>query len=180
MSTLRDWIDKISSKIPGYSGYVDRESRRDMDKLHRESLANRLRSAKAPLTDVLKDLSDGGRLFEVGPVDTALKRLDKVENRIRFATYGYAGFFDAVRIEQAQLDQIYRFDLALVEQVEKLESEVNELKAGAGTPDGLKASAAKVTASIDALDRSFDDRYKAINEFGGAQPGQPPGRPLFN
>src|SRR5688572_7953398 len=67
MSTVRDWIDKLSSKIPGYSGYVDREHRRDMDKRHRESLANRLRSVKAPLTDVMKDLSDSGRLFEVTP-----------------------------------------------------------------------------------------------------------------
>jgi hypothetical protein len=180
MSTLRDWIDKLSSKIPGYSGYMDRESRRDMDKLHRENLANRLRSLKAPLTEVMKDLSNNGRLFEVTPVDSAIKKLDKIENRIRFASYGYAGFFDAVKIEQAQLDMIYRFDLALIEQVEKLEADVGELKTGGGTTDGLKAGAAKVTATIDAIDHSFDDRYKAINEFGNAQPGQAPGRPLFS
>ena len=180
MSTVRDWIDKLSSKIPGYSGYVDREHRRDMDKLHRESLANRLRSVKAPLTDVMKDLSDSGRLFEVTPVDTALKKLDKIENRIRFASYGYAGFFDAVKIEQPQLDRIYHFDLALVEQVEKLEAEAGELKANSGTAESLKSGAAKVTATIDALDRSFNDRYQAINEFGTSQPGGAPGRPLFS
>ena len=180
MSTVRDWIDKLSSKIPGYSGYVDREHRRDMDKRHRESLANRLRSVKAPLTDVMKDLSDSGRLFEVTPVDTALKKLDKIENRIRFASYGYAGFFDAVKIEQPQLDMIYRFDLALVEQVEKLEAEVGELKSNSGTAKNLKSGVARVTATIDALDRSFNDRYQAINEFGNAQPGEAPGRPLFS
>ena len=180
MSTIRDWIDKLSSKIPGYSGYTDREQRRDMDKLHRESLANRLRAIKAPLTDVMKDLSNNGRLLEVTPVDTAIKKLDKIENRIRFASYGYAGFFDAVRIEQPQLDMIYRFVLSLVEQVEKLEAEVGELAAGAGTAAGLKDGAAKVTATIDALDRSFDERYRAINEFGNSQPGQAPGRPLFS
>ena len=35
----RNWIEKLTSKIPGYSGYVDRETRRDIDKLHREHLA---------------------------------------------------------------------------------------------------------------------------------------------
>lgn len=179
MSTLRNWIDKISSKIPGYSGYVDKENRRDVDKLHRENLANRLRAIKAPLTDVLNDLTNGGRLFEVTPVDTALKRLDKIENRIRFASYDYAGFFDTVKIEEPQLDMLYRFDLALVEQVEKLEAEVAELKSTAGTPDGVKTGAAKVTGSLDAINRAFDERYKAINEFGGAQ-SQPPGKPLFS
>jgi hypothetical protein len=177
MSDLRNWIEKISAKIPGYSGYIDRENRRDTDKRHREGLANEIRALKAPLNDVMKDLTNGGRLFEVTPIDTALKKLDKIENRVRFATYGYAGFFDAVKIEQAQLDAIYRFDLSLVEQVEKLEAEVAALKAQAGTAEGLKSGAATLTAALDAFDRSFDDRYKAINSFNE---DLPQGKPLFS
>jgi hypothetical protein len=177
MSDLRNWIEKISAKIPGYSGYIDKENRRDADKRNRENLANRIRAIKAPLTEVMKDLTNSGRLFEVTPVDSALKKLDKIENRVRFATYGYAGFFDAVKIEEAQLDAIYRFDLSLVEQVEKIEAQLADLKAQAGTADGLKTSAAKLTASIDTFDRSFDDRYKAINDFNE---DQPQGRPLFS
>ena len=92
----RNWIERLSSKIPGYSGYVDRERRRDIDKLHREHLANRLRGLKGPLTDLMKDLTNNGRLFEVGAVDSTIKKLDHLENRIRFASYGYAGFFDVV------------------------------------------------------------------------------------
>lgn len=177
MSDLRNWIEKISAKIPGYSGYIDRENRRDTDKRHREGLANEIRALKAPLNDVMKELTNGGRLFEVTPIDTALKKLDKIENRVRFATYGYAGFFDAVKIEQAQLDAIYRFDLSLVEQVEKLEADVAALKAQAGTAAGLKSAAATLTASLDAFDRSFDDRYKAINSFNE---DLPQGKPLFS
>lgn len=177
MSDLRNWLEKISAKIPGYGGYIDKENRRDADKRHRETVANRLRAIKAPLTDVMKDLTNGGRLFEVSPIDSALKKLDKIENRVRFATYGYAGFFDAVKIEEAQLEAIYRFDLSLVEQAEAIEAEVANLKAQAGTADGLKTAAAKVTAAIDAFDRSFDDRYKAINNFNE---DHPQGRPLFS
>jgi hypothetical protein len=177
MSDLRNWIEKISAKIPGYSGYIDRENRRDTDKRHREGLANEIRAMKAPLNDVMKELTNGGRLFEVTPIDTAIKKLDKIENRVRFATYGYAGFFDAVKIEQAQLDAIYRFDLSLVEQVENLEAEVAALKSQAGTAEGLKGAAAKLTASLDAFDRAFDDRYKAINSFNE---DLPQGKPLFS
>jgi hypothetical protein len=177
----RNWLEKLTSKIPGYSGYVDRETRRDVDKRHREQLADRLRRAKEPLTDVMRDLSNSGRLFEVGPVDSAIKKLDKLENRIRYATYGYAGFFDVVKIEQAQLDAIYRFDLALVEQADAIEGKITELKAQAGTAAGLKAAAGGVAETIDAADRAFDTRYQAINSFGQAQPpGEPPGRPMFS
>jgi hypothetical protein len=176
--SLRDWIDKISSKIPGYSGYHDKEHRRDMDKMHRESLANRLRSIKSPVMDVMKDLTSTGRLFETSPVDTVLKKLDKIENRVRFASYGYAGFFDAVRIEETQLDMIYRFDLALVEKVEAIEAAAENLKQQAGTADGLKVANANLITTIDAFDRAFDDRYKAINEFSQGN-DVPQGKPLF-
>ncbi|MBI3651127.1 MAG: hypothetical protein HY231_08760 [Acidobacteria bacterium] len=176
MSTLRNWIEKISTKIPGYSGYIDKEGRRDTDKRHRENLANRLRASKTPLTDFMRELTNSGRLFEVTPIDTALKKLDKIENRVRYATYGYGGFFDAVKIEEAQLDAIYRFDLSLVEQTEKIEAEVAEVKAQGGTSDGLKTAAAQLISAIDAFDRAFDERYKAINDFN---PEQPQGRPLF-
>ena len=53
----RNWIERLSSKIPGYSGYVDRERRRDIDKLHREHLADRLRALKSPLTDLMREIS---------------------------------------------------------------------------------------------------------------------------
>jgi hypothetical protein len=176
MNDQRNWLEKLGDKIPGYSGYVDKERRRDIDKMHREHLANRLRALKTPLMEIMKELSNTGRLFETGPVDTAIKKIDKVENRIRFASYGYAGFFDTVKIQETQLDAIYQFDLALVEQVDKLEAEVNEAKAQSGAASELKTAIGEVTSAIDSIDRTFDQRYNAINNFGQ---GQSPGRPLF-
>ena len=172
----RKWIERLSSKIPGYSGYVDRERRRDVDKLHREHLADRLRALKTPLADFMRELSSTGRLFEVGPVDALIKKLDRLENRVRFASYGYSGFFDVVKIQQPQLDSIYKFDLALVEHVDRIEGKLAQLKAQAGTPEGLKTACGEVTTALDQTDQAFDQRYKAINEFAE---GQPPGQPLF-
>jgi hypothetical protein len=172
----RNWLERLGDKIPGYSGYIDRERRRDIDKLHREHLADRLRSFKAPLTDVIRELTNSGRLFEAGPIDLAVKKLDRLENRVRFASYGYSGFFDVIKIEQAQLDRIYQFDLALVEHVDKIEAKVNELKGKAGSAEGVKMSSAEVASAVDETDRAFDRRYDAINKFGQ---DSPPGKPLF-
>jgi len=175
----RNWFERLSAKIPGYGGYVDKERRRDTDKLQREHLADRVRALKAPINDVMRDLSTGGRLFEIGPVDRLTKKLDRVENRIRYASYGYSGFFDVVKIQQAQLDSIYQFDLSLVEHVDALEAKVKELKANAGSADGLKTSAAAAESAIDELDQTFEGRYKAVNGFGQqGEPYEPP--PLFD
>lgn len=175
MSGEPSWLERLANRIPGYSGYQDRERRRDIDKLHREHLADRLRSLKERLTTLMRELTSGGRLIEVGPIDRILKELDRLENRIRFASYGYSGFFDAVKIEQQQLDAIYQFDLALVERVDGLEAKVNQLISAAGSPESLKASAAELEGAVKEIDRTFDGRCRAI---GG--PDQPPGRPLFS
>ena len=177
MSDQRNWLERLGDKIPGYGGYVAKERRRDADKLHREHLAERLRSAKQPLTDVMRELSSSGRLFEVGPVDRVIKKLDHVENRIRFASYGYAGFFDAVKIEEPQLERIYRFDLSLAEKVEGLERQARELSGKAATAEGLKAAAAEMERAADELNSAFDERYRAIETFG---PDDSQGRPMFS
>jgi hypothetical protein len=106
-----------------------------------------------------------------------LKKLDQVENRIRFASYGYAGFFDAVKIEEPQLDRIYQFDLSLVEKVEEFERLARELSSKSGTADGLKAGAAEVERAADDLNHTFDDRYRAIENF---RPGDAQGQPMFS
>jgi hypothetical protein len=177
MSEQRNWLEKLGDKIPGYSGYVAKEQRRDVDKLHREHLAERLRAAKQPLTDVMRELSSTGRLFEVGPIDRVLKKLDQVENRVRFASYGYAGFFDAVKIQEPQLDAIYRFDLSLVEKVEDFERQARELSAKGATADGLKAAAAEIERAADDLNQTFDERYRAIENFS---PDDAQGHPMFS
>ncbi|HEX8475762.1 MAG TPA: hypothetical protein VF666_17185 [Pyrinomonadaceae bacterium] len=181
MDDVRNWLERLGERIPGYRGYAQREQRRDMDKIHREHLADRLRAVKTPLSNVIRDLSSTGRLMEVTPLDRVLKKLDRIENRVRFASYGYAGFFDATQIREAELDAIYQFDLALVEKTETLETRARQLQSGAGAAE-LKASVAEVEQAVDDLDSAFDKRYEAINNFkhGGASgDNDAPGKPMF-
>ncbi|MDT7688053.1 MAG: hypothetical protein QOE46_812 [Acidobacteriota bacterium] len=178
MSDQRNWLERLGDKIPGYGGYVSKERRRDADKLHREHLAERLRAAKQPLNEVMRELSSSGRLFEVGPVDRVLKKLDQIENRVRFASYGYAGFFDAVKIEEPQLDAIYRFDLSLVEKVDEFERLAREISSKSSTADGLKQSAAEIERAADDLNSTFDDRSRAIENFRPDDAAE--GRPMFS
>jgi hypothetical protein len=172
----RNWLERLSAKIPGYGGYVDKERRRDTDKLHREHLADRLRSFKSPLNDILRELSNGGRLFEVGPVDHLIKKLDRIENRVRFASYGYSGFFDVVKIDAARLDSIYQSDLALVEKADQVEARLNQLKGQQGSADGLKSGASDLDVALDDFEKAFEGRFNAVNTFNPAAPE--PG-PLF-
>jgi len=169
----KNWLERLADRIPGYNGYLDCDRRRDIDKMHREHVANRLRSLKQPLTDIARDLTRG-RLMEVGVVDRATRKLDQIENRVRFASYGYSGFFDTVKIQEQQLDAIYRFDLDLVEKVDSLEAKVRGLESRSGESESLKSAATEIERALDEMNRKFDERYDAINNFGKANTPVPP------
>lgn len=178
MSDQRNWLERLGDKIPGYSGYVEKERRRDIDKLHREHLADRLRAVKQPVSDFVRELSNTGRLFEVGPLERVSKKIDQIENRVRFASYGYAGFFDVVKVQEAELERLYRFDLALVEKVDELERHARSLAERGGSAEGLKEAAAELERAADDLNRTFDERSRAIEATPHADGSQ--GRPMFS
>lgn len=172
----KNWLQRLAEKIPGLAGYHAKENRRDVDKLYRDALADRLRKVKAAIGNVTRDLTDGGRLMETAPLERVSKKVDTVENRVRYASYGYSGFFDAVQIKEQQLDQLYQFDLRLVEKVEAIEGQAAALQGRAGTPTELKAGLADLEQAVDDLSNTFDTRFQAINGFGA---DAAPGRPLF-
>jgi hypothetical protein len=170
----RNWLERLADMIPGYSGYVDKERRRDIDKLHRVHMADRLRSIKSVIISVIGELSSGGRLFEVNPLDRILKKLDKIENRVRFASYGYSGFFDVIKIQETDLNSIYQFDLSLLEKIDIIEVKSQSLKAQLGTAETLKTGASELEKIIDDFDQTFDKRYEVINGYQQDQMFNPP------
>lgn len=164
----RNWIERLTAHIPGYGGYVEKETRRDTDKLHREHLANELRRMKQPVTNALRELTDNGRIMEVAPLDRIIKKLDRVENRVRFAAYGYAGFFDVVKIREEQLKMIYDFDLRLSEHVAKLSQQADAVAQQSGSSETLKPVATEFERAIDEFDRLFDKRFSFVNTYDNA------------
>lgn len=159
-----NWLEKLAAIIPGYGSYLDKEHRRDVDKQHREHLASQLQGFKGTLTTLVRDLSENGRLFETKPVEQASTKLEKLAQRILYASYGYSGFFDLVKIREAELDRIYRFDLDLVEDIATIKSKVEEL-AHSKDAESLKVAAKTLESALDALDSRFSERYQAIAEI---------------
>lgn len=164
--SVRNWLERAAEFIPGYSGYQQREARRDSDKLYREHLAGRLRATKTVLTDVMLELTAHDGLNLLGTIDRSVRKLDRAENQIRFAAYGYRGFFDAVRIQEAQLDELYRFDLSLSENVANIEKAAQTLKLSIVDKESIVIQTANVDAALDELERAWKHRTDVINGFG--------------
>jgi hypothetical protein len=123
-------------------------------------VAARLEESKREL-DVLADkASRVGALDAINGIEAARKKVDKVAARVRWADRGYSGFFDAVKIDEAVLDRVYRFDLGLAAAVEEALQAARAAEAGAG---GVGPALAALVGRLDALDAALAERERILS-----------------
>lgn len=157
----RDPIKKLLSKIPGFKGYIERGDRRMSDKLLREAIANEYEAHYQRLSGLQRELISQGGLALVGDLENAAIKLRQFIDRVRTASYGYAGLFDAIKIKEEELAKIYQYDSALLEKGAAVSAAIDNVETSIGT-DGLPASIRHlVTVSQDCVDL-FNKRSEAL------------------
>ena len=121
----KNFLEKFADKVPGLSGYRAKEDRRATDKRLREYLASRLDKVKDRIESVKLDLTNQGNLAALSGVGTVERKLQTAADTLRFATYGYSGFFDQVKVKEEQLDLLYAHDMKIADAVEAMEKSVS-------------------------------------------------------
>lgn len=150
----RNFMEKIFRIIPGYGGYADKEGRRNTDKVLRMHLAGQLEEVKTAFDRFTSDITrQPGHLELMGDASSITKLLEKVIDRLKFADYGYAGFFDSNKVLEPQLDALYQFDMDLSQSIMDLKSRVTVVKPDSST----------LKALLEDL-RAFDNRLNARHE----------------
>ena len=138
----RGGFSKLLSHVPGFHGYMEKETRRDADKLIRDTLATKLDQQQRRITGLQSDLIDGGGLDFVDDVEGAAVKLRTFINRVQTAPRGYSGLFDPVHVREEQLDQLYNFDAQLFGEVDRVSSAIDGVYAAMNPAPAAPASAA--------------------------------------
>lgn len=162
ISRDRGALERLIGKIPGYRGYKEKEMRREADQLLREALTRDFAAQLDRITPVQNRVLDTLGLTwmsDFGAVKTALQTLI---DRIRFAPQGYAGFFDAIRVKEDDLDALEAFDLQLVDQLPRLSAAIDALNAAASDPAALKKALSDLAEVIQSISQLFAQRSKVI------------------
>jgi hypothetical protein len=157
----KDIIGKIRNTVSGFIGYFDRENRREADKMLREEIANRYEEQWSRISGLQRQLIAGGQLKYLDDLEEAAIKMRIFSDRVGRAAYGYAGFFDAVRIHSDELTKLYEYDIALLENVDNVARAIDNVEASIDT-DGLPAAIRHLIAlGQEALD-AFDRRSEVI------------------
>jgi hypothetical protein len=157
----QDPIKKLLAKIPGFKGYIERGDRRMSDKLLRESVANEFEKQYQRISGLQRDFISQGELAYIDDLESAAIKLRQFIDRVRTASYGYAGIFDAIKIKEEELAKVYEFDSKLLEMTDGISRAIDNVETSIGT-DGLPASIKHlITISQDAVD-TFNTRSEVM------------------
>jgi hypothetical protein len=158
----RNIIERIAAAIPGFSGYQERETRRDVDKLQREFCANKLFGQKTAIKRVLEELIEGGDIDGIAPFEKLMNRIDRVAQRIQNAPRGYSGLFDTVKVDEDDLMRVYEHDVSLAEAVTEVAHKVAEMDAGDRAK--LMAKVKETIELVDRVDQFFSKREEILRK----------------
>lgn len=156
--------ERILAALPGFRGYKEKEIRRESDKLIRNHLYEKLMIGRKDLKETFQALSDNRVQEVMGDMDRLVMRFDRVSEKINHASYGYAGFFNVVKIEEEKLDKMIAFDTDLLD-------EVNDIvgKASAFKKEAVKQKLEKtrdyisnINDMLSALEETFEQRHEVI------------------
>jgi hypothetical protein len=154
-------LGRIAGMIPGFSGYMARETRRDADKILRETVANRYSEQLNRISDLQVQLITSGGIDWVDDLQDAATRLQRFIDMVRTAAYGYAGLFDAVKVNEPELAKLYNFDLALLENASKVAAAIDNVEASVGG-EGMPAAVRHLSSVIGEANTAYERRKEVL------------------
>jgi len=156
--------ERILAALPGFRGYKEKELRRESDKLIRNHLYLKLSKVKSDVRGIFQKLSDRRAMDVLNDMDRLVAKFDRVTEKVNHASYGYSGFFNVVKIEEASLDRMIDFDTKLIDDVNKLVDEVSAFKNEIAEHkfDNAGFRIQSLTEALDAFEEAFDKREEVI------------------
>lgn len=159
-----DAIERLLKGLPIIRGYVDKELRRDADYRLRQTIVDALDAEKQRLYTIQQKLLSGGGLRYMDDVDRAVQKLQTLADRVRTASYGYAGLFNAMKIQEEQLDALHRFDVALAARTHEISQSIDELSGAIRSQENIESAIDALSQKMVDLNRLFDQRHQAVED----------------
>jgi hypothetical protein len=154
-------LEKLVAKIPGYSGYKEKEMRREADKLLRDHIYSVLGEQRRRIEDIQGMLGIEHIEF-VEKIGTARRRLQTLADTVHTAAYGYSGLFDAVRVKEEELDALYSFDNGLLAESEAIAACIDSLQAAVDNNEGVSGAVRDLTETITRLQDLYNRRKDVL------------------
>jgi hypothetical protein len=162
VKSQQDPFKKLVSYIPGFGGYVERQTRRDADKLLRDTVARRFDEQWKRTSQLQADLVSGGMIQYVDDMEKAAVKLRTFIDKITTAPRGYSGVFDAVKINEKELESIYQYDAAFFDLAEQVGRAVDNVEQSLADESALPAAIRNLTSLARLAVETYEKRSEVV------------------
>ena len=166
VTSQQDPFKKLMSHIPGFSGYIDRQNRRDADKILRDTVARRFEEQWKRASQLQSDMVSNGMIAYVDDMEKAAIQLRTFIDKITTAPRGYSGMFDAVKINEKELEAIYQFDNAFFDLADQVGRGMDNVEASLADEASLPAAIRNVISLARLAVETYNRRSEAVTGSG--------------
>ena len=162
ITSMQDPFKKLASYIPGFKGYIERQTRRDADKVLRDTVARRFDEQWKRASQIQADMVSNGQIAYVDDMEKAAIKLRTFIDKISTAPRGSSGLFDAVKINENELEKIYQFDAAFFDLAEQVARALDNVEASLGDEAALPAAIRNVTSIARLAVETYNKRSEVV------------------
>jgi len=162
VTSMQDPFKKLGSYIPGFSGYIERQNRRDSDKILRDTVARRFEEQWKRTSQMQADMAGNGMIAYIDDIEKAAIQMRTFIDKISFAPRGYSGLFDAVKINEKELEAIYQFDAAFFDLAEQVGHANDNVEASMGDETALPAAIRNLTTLARLAVETYNKRSEVV------------------
>ena len=162
VTSQQDPFKKLASYIPGFGGYIERRNRRDADKLLRDTVARRFDEQWKRTSQLQTDMVSNGMISIVDDMEQAAIQMRTFIDKISTAPRGYSGMFDAVKINEKELEAIYQFDAAFFDLADQIGRGLDNVEASMGDEAALPAAIRNLTSLARTATETYNRRSEVV------------------
>ena len=160
----QDTTDSMLRRIPGYSGYKDKEQARDSDRALRNDIAGQLDQDATRVEAIQRAAAGERNVARVNELEPVVQGFRNAANVVRSLSYGYGGLFSDKPVDEIALAQLRLFDEGLLVKVAALTTAVDGIEAG------TSGDATVISGDIAEFKAGLDLRNSVITEGRPAKP----------
>ena len=162
VTSQMDPFKSLASHIPGFKGYVERQNRRDADKLLRDTVVRRFDEQWKRASQLQVDMISQGMMAYVDDMERAALQLRTFIDKMSTAARGYSGLFDAVKINEKELEAIYQYDAAFFDLAEQVGRALDNVEASLADEAALPAAIRNVTSIARMAVETYNRRSEVV------------------
>lgn len=162
LQSNRDFIDRITVRLPGFKGYVEKAENYDADRMIRNLITEKILSAKKILGIIAGDNVRSGNLTITQDIDSLSNVLEGLVKKTEYAEYAVRGGFSKIKITEEDENRLLEYDWRLISSFDEVFGLFSGLSALQG--DALKDGIINLKTRVREFEKIFDDRKNVIME----------------